>query len=355
VSGGFVNVDDFEAAARERLHPGAHDYIAGGAGDEHTLRENRAAFQRWELRPRVLVDISSVSTATTVLGTEVALPVLVAPTAFQQLANAEGELATARGAAAAGTIMCLSTLSSASPAELAAAAPGAPQWFQLYWSRDRGFTQGLVEAASASGFSALVLTVDLPVAGRRERDVRAAFRLPVDLPLPNIPQELRGDDFHTALHAVVDDTLTWRDLEWLRSICSLPLVVKGILTSEDALLAAEHGAAAVVVSNHGGRQLDGVPPTLDVLPEVVEAVGERVEVLLDGGIRRGIDVLKALALGARATLSGRSVLWGLAAGGEEGVTSVLELLRRELELGLKLLGCPSPNDVTRGHVRRATL
>jgi len=271
------------------------------------------------------------------------------------LADPEGELATARGAAAAGTVMSLSTLSSVTPAELAAAAPGAPQWFQLYWSRDRGFTQGLVEAAFASGFSALVLTVDLPVAGRRERDVRAAFRLPDDLPLPNIPQELRGDDFHTALHAVVDDTLTWRDLEWLHSISSLPLVVKGILTSEDALLAAEHGAAAVVVSNHGGRQLDGVPPTLDVLPEVVEAVGERVEVLLDGGIRRGIDVLKALALGARATLSGRSVLWGLAAGGEEGVTRVLEVLRREIELGLKLLGCPSPADVTRSHVRRATL
>ena len=351
----MINVADFEAAARERLDPGVYDYIAGGAGDEHTLRENRAAFERWELRPRVLVDISVVSTATTVLGTEVALPVLVAPTAFQRLADPEGELATARAAAAAGTIMCLSTLSSATPAELAAAAPEAPKWFQLYWSRDRGFTQELVEAAVDSGFTALVLTVDLPVAGRRERDMRAAFTLPADLPLPNIPEELRGDDFHSALHAVVDDTLTWRDLEWLRSICSLPLVVKGILTAEDALLAAEHGATAVVVSNHGGRQLDGVPPTLDVLPEVVEAIGERVEVLLDGGIRRGIDVLKALALGARATLSGRSVLWGLAAGGEEGATRVLELLRREVELGLKLLGCPSPADVTPSHVRRSSL
>jgi 4-hydroxymandelate oxidase len=350
-----INVADFEAAARERLDPGVYDYIAGGAGDEHTLRENRAAFERWELRPRVLVDISGVSTATTVLGTEVALPVLVAPTAFQRLADPEGELATARAAAVAGTIMSLSTLSSVTPAELAAAAPDAPKWFQLYWSRDRGFTQELVETAADSGFTALVLTVDLPVAGRRELDARAAFTLPDDLPLPNIPEELRGDDFHSALHAVVDDTLTWRDLEWLRSICSLPLVVKGILTSEDALLAAEHGATAVVVSNHGGRQLDGVPPTLDVLPEVVEAVGERVEVLLDGGIRRGIDVLKALALGARATLSGRSVLWGLAAGGEEGATRVLELLRREVELGLKLLGCPSPADVTPGHVRRSSL
>jgi isopentenyl diphosphate isomerase/L-lactate dehydrogenase-like FMN-dependent dehydrogenase len=350
-----INVDDFEAAARERLEPGAYGYIAGGAGDEHTLRRNRAAFEGWELRPRVLVDISAVSTRTTVLGTEVALPVLVAPTAFQRLAHPDGETATARAAAAAGTVMTLATLSSVTPAELSAAAPGAPQWFQLYWSRDRGFTQGLVEAAAESGFGALVLTVDLPVPGRRERDLRAAYRLPGDLPLPNVPEELRGDDFHTALHAVVDDTLTWRDLEWLRSFCSLPLVVKGILTAEDALLAVEHGAAAVVVSNHGGRQLDGVPASLDALPEVVEAVGERVEVLLDGGIRRGIDVLRALALGARATLSGRSVLWGLAAGGEEGAAQVLELLRREIELGLKLLGCASPAEVTSGHVRRAGL
>jgi len=350
-----INVADFEAAARERLDPAAYGYIAGGAGDEHTLRENRAAFERWELRPRVLVDVGTISTRTTVLGTEVALPVLVAPTAFQRLADPDGELATARAAAAAGTIMTLSTLSSVTPAELAEAAPGAPRWFQLYWSRDRGFTQELVEAATDSGYGALVLTVDLPVPGRRERDVRARFALPADLPLPNLPQELRGADVPTALHAVVDDTLTWRDLEWLRSVCSLPLVVKGILTSEDALLAVEHGAAAVVVSNHGGRQLDGVPPTLDVLPEIVEAVGERAEVLLDGGIRRGVDVLKALALGARATLSGRAVLWGLAAGGEEGAARVLELLRAEVELGLKLLGCPSPAEVTRAHVRRPTL
>jgi isopentenyl diphosphate isomerase/L-lactate dehydrogenase-like FMN-dependent dehydrogenase len=351
----LVNVDDFAEAARERMEPGAYGYVAGGAGDERTLRGNAAAFERWELRPRVLVDVGSVTTATTVLGTEVALPVLVAPTAFQRLCDPEGELATARAAAGAGTVMTLSTLSSVTPAELAAAAPGAPQWFQLYWSRDRGFTQELVAGAAEAGFSALMLTVDLPVAGRRERDVRAAFALPDDLPLPNLPQELRRENFHQALHAVVDDTLTWRDLEWLRSVCSLPIVIKGILTAEDALLAAEHGASAVVVSNHGGRQLDGVPATLDVLPEVVEAVGERLEVLVDGGIRRGTDVLKALALGARATLSGRAVLYGLAAQGEQGAARVLELLRRELELGLKLLGCPTPADVTGAHVRRAHL
>jgi isopentenyl diphosphate isomerase/L-lactate dehydrogenase-like FMN-dependent dehydrogenase len=351
----LVNVDDFAEAARERMEPGAYGYVAGGAGDERTLRGNAAAFERWELRPRVLVDVGSVTTATTVLGTELALPVLVAPTAFQRLCDPEGELATARAAAGAGTVMTLSTLSSVTPAELAAAAPGAPQWFQLYWSRDRDFTQELVAGAAEAGFSALMLTVDLPVAGRRERDVRAAFALPDDLPLPNLPQELRRENFHQALHAVVDDTLTWRDLEWLRSVCSLPIVIKGILTAEDGLLAAEHGASAVVVSNHGGRQLDGVPATLDVLPEVVEAVGERVEVLVDGGIRRGTDVLIALALGARATLSGRAVLYGLAAQGEHGATRVLELLRGELELGLKLLGCPTPADVTGAHVRRAHL
>jgi isopentenyl diphosphate isomerase/L-lactate dehydrogenase-like FMN-dependent dehydrogenase len=348
-----INIADFEEAARERLDPGAYGYFAGGAGDEHTLRENVAAFARWELRPRVLVDVSEVSTAATVLGTELSMPLIVAPTAFQRLADPEGELATARATAAAGTVMCLSTLSSVSPAELAAAAPGAPEWFQLYWSQDRGFTGELVAAAAEAGFRALVLTVDFPVAGHRERDLRAAFALPDDLPLPNLPVLLERQDFHRELAAIVDPSLTWRDLEWLRSACDLPLVVKGVLTAEDALLAAEHGAAAVVVSNHGGRQLDGVPASLDVLPEVVDAVGERVEVLLDGGIRRGTDVLKALALGARATLAGRAVVWGLAAAGEEGVADVLALLRREIEVGLKLLGCGTPAEVTEAHVRRA--
>ncbi len=351
----LVNVDDYAEAARQRLDPGPYGYVVGGAGDEHTLRANTAAYGKWELRPRVLVDVGSVSTATTVLGTEVALPLLVAPTAFQRLCHPDGELALARAAARAGTVTTLSTLASVTPAELAAAAPGGPKWFQLYWSRDRGFTQELVQAAAEAGFTALMLTVDLPVAGRRERDARAGFVLPDDLPLPNIPLSLRRDDFHSALGAVVDDTLTWRDLEWLRSVCPLPLAVKGILTGEDALLAAEHGADAVVVSNHGGRQLDGVPASLDALPEVVEAIGGRVEVLVDGGIRRGTDVLKALALGAKAVLSGRAVLWGLAAEGEDGAARVLELLRRELETGLKLLGCTSPAEVTRAHVQRASL
>ena len=348
-----INVDDFEEAARARLDPGAYGYMAGGAGDERTLRANAAAFEGWQLRPRVLVDVDQVSTATTVIGTEVSMPLLVAPTAFQRLADPDGELAMARAAATAGTVMTLSTLSSVTPRELAAAAPGAAQWFQLYWSRDRAFTKELVACAAEAGHRAILLTVDFPVAGRRERDARASFALPQDLPLPNIPVTLRREDFHTALGSVVDATLTWRDLEWLRSCSPLPVVVKGILTAEDALLAAEHGAEGVVVSNHGGRQLDGVPATLDVLPEVVEAVGERIEVLFDGGIRRGTDVLKSLALGARAAMSGRAVLWGLAAGGEEGARQVLALLRTEIEVGLKLLGCTSPPEVGRVHVRRA--
>ena len=347
----LLNVRDYEREAARVLDAGAFGYFAGGAGDEVTLRDNIEAFSRWQLRPRVLVDAGEVTTATTVLGREVSMPVLVAPIAFQRLAHAEAEVATARAAADRGTVMCQSTLASVTPAELATAAPDAHLWFQLYWSRDRAFTADLLAGVVEAGFEAVVFTVDFPVAGRRERDVRGAFALPTDLSLPNIPDPLARQDFHADLGKIVDATLTWRDLEWLRETCPLPLLLKGILTAEDALLAAEHGAAGVVVSNHGGRQLDGVPAALDALPEVVEAVGEGVEVLLDGGVRRGTDVVKALALGARALLVGRPVIWGLAVGGEPGVREVLELLRRELELGLTLLGCRSPADVTRAHVK----
>jgi isopentenyl diphosphate isomerase/L-lactate dehydrogenase-like FMN-dependent dehydrogenase len=345
-----VNVRDYERLAEERLDPGAFGYFAGGAGDEHTVRENLAAFERWHLRPRVLADVGSVTTTTTVLGKDVSMPVLVAPTALQRLAHADGDAATARAAAAAGTVFCLSTVASASPAEISEAAPGGRHWFQLYWSRDRGFTEGLLARVVDAGFDALVLTVDFPAAGRRERDIRTAFRLPADLPLPNVSKHLGTGDFHAALGEIVDPRLTWRDLEWLRSVCALPLLLKGILTSEDALLAVEHGAAGIVVSNHGGRQLDGVQASLDALPEVVEAVGDRAEILIDGGVRRGTDVVKALALGARAVLVGRPVLWGLAVAGEDGVRRVLELLGTEVALALQLLGCASPAGVGRSHV-----
>ena len=334
-----INVWDYERLAEEKLDANALAYFAGGAGDEITLRENVAAFERLKLRPRTLVDVGSVSTATTVLGAEVALPILIAPLALQRMAHPDGELATARAAAAARTIMCLSSAATARPAEMAAAAPEAQRWFQVYVFADRAITTDLVDEACASGYSALVFTVDTPFLGRRERDIRIDFEIPEGI---TPVSDIFGHGFDTAL--------SWRDLEWLAGY-GVPVVVKGILTAEDARLACEHGAAAVVVSNHGGRQLDGVPASIEALPEVVDAVDGRAEVLLDGGVRRGTDVLKALALGARAVLIGRAMVWALAADGEAGVTHVLELLRAEVELGLALLGCSSPQDVTRAHAR----
>ena len=341
--------------AEERLDPGAFGYVAGGANDEWTLRQNRAAFERWILRPRMLVDVSRVTTATTVLGTESSMPLFVAPTAFQRTVHPDGELAMARAAAGAGTVMCLSTFATATIEEVAEAAPRAPRWFQLYWSSDRGFVRDVVERAEAAGFTAVIVTVDLPRLGRREQDLRTGFVVPEELPVPafvalaEASRAVSPEDISWA----VDDTLTWGDLEWLRSVTSLPVLVKGVLTAEDAVLAAEAGVDGVVVSNHGGRQLDGVAATLDALPEVVEAAGDRLVVLMDGGIRRGADVVKALALGAQAVLAGRPPLWGLGAGGADGAQSVLELLRDELELALALCGCTSPAEVSRAHVARA--
>jgi isopentenyl diphosphate isomerase/L-lactate dehydrogenase-like FMN-dependent dehydrogenase len=344
-------VADFERLAQERLDPGAFGYYAGGAGDELALAGNVEAWRRLRLRPRVLVDVSAVSTATTVLGTAVSMPLLVAPTAIQRLAHADGEPATARAAAAAGTLLCLSTLATATPADVASAAPGAPRWFQLYVFRDRGVTRALVEQAVAHGFGAIVLTVDAPRLGRRERDFRTGFRVPAEIVVPSMaalgpwagatPLELLG---------AIDPGLSWRDLDELRALSPLPLVLKGIQTAEDAELACEHGVDAIVVSNHGGRQLDAVAPTAKLLPEIVDAVGGRVEVYVDGGIRRGTDVVKALALGARAVLVGRPVLWGLACDCEAGALRVLELLRDEIELALALVGCAGPEAVTPAHL-----
>src|SRR4051794_12131891 len=315
----------------------AWEYFRGGAGDETTLRENRAAFDRLKLQPRVLVDVTTVDTSTTVLGTPVAAPVLVAPVALQKLAHPDGEAATARAAAAAGTIMVLSTSATMRPAPVAAAADGAPQWFQIYVFRDRGVTQALIDEACASGYSALVLTVDVPILGRREGAVRSGFHVPDEL-------EVAGDIFDD-----IDPSVSWRDVEWI-SGHGVPVVLKGVLTREDARLGVEHGAAAIVVSNHGGRQLDGVPASIDALQRVAEAVAGRAEVLLDSGIRRGVDVLRARALGAQAVLVGRPVVYALAVAGEGGVAHVLQLLREEVELGLRLLGCTSVAEVSREHV-----
>ena len=351
----LVNVADYHRAARERLDEGVYGYYAGGAGDERTLADNEAAFSRWSLRPRVMVDVSEVSAATTVLGTPVSMPVLVAPTALQRLADPAGEPGMARAAAAAGTIFTLSTLATSRPSEVAEQAPSAPRWFQVYLLRDRAVTRALVEEAAEHGFEALVLTVDAPRAGRRERDLRTGFAVPADVDMPAIRAAVGAPTCPTPVEffSLVDATATWDALEELATEAGLPVIVKGIQTAEDAELACAHGAAGVVVSNHGGRQLDGVPATLDILPEVVEAVAGRVEVLLDGGVRRGSDVLRALALGARAVLVGRAPLWGLAAEGEAGALAVLELLRSEVELGLLLLGCRGPAEVSRAHVERA--
>jgi isopentenyl diphosphate isomerase/L-lactate dehydrogenase-like FMN-dependent dehydrogenase len=280
------------------------------------------------------------------------MPVLVAPTALQRMAHPDGEPGMARAAAAAGTIMTLSTLATATPAEVAAAAPGAPRWFQVYVLRDRGVTRALVDQAVDAGFGALVLTVDAPRAGRRERDLRTGFAVPsgVDMPAVTAACGTSAGVTPERFFTLVDPTLTWADLERLVADSPLPVLVKGVQTGEDAALAAEHGAAGVIVSNHGGRQLDGVAAAIDLLPEVVEEVGGRLEVLVDGGVRRGTDVLVALALGARAVLVGRPALWGLAAGGEAGARRVLELLRAELERDLTLLGCLAPGDVGRRHV-----
>ncbi|MBA2462029.1 MAG: alpha-hydroxy-acid oxidizing protein, partial [Actinobacteria bacterium] len=306
--------------------------------------------------PRVLVDVGETTAATTVLGTDVSMPLLVAPTAIQRMAHPDGERGTARAAAAAGTIMCLSTLATATPAEVAVAAPGGHRWFQLYVFRDRGVTRALIDQAVEAGFEAIVLTVDAPRLGRRERDLRTAFRIPADIVVPSFAAAAGGWEGATPLEilSLIDPTLSWHDLEQLASDSPLPVVVKGVQTGEDASLACEHGAAALVVSNHGGRQLDDVTATIDLLPEVSDAVAGRVQVLMDGGVRRGTDVVKALALGARAVLAGRAILWGLAAGGEEGARAVLELLRNEIELALALVGCPSPDAVKPAHVTGAS-
>jgi 4-hydroxymandelate oxidase len=357
-----VNIFELEAMAREKLAREAYDYYASGAQDEVTLRENRAAYDRLTLAYRVLVDVSRREMGTTVLGQPVAMPIVVAPTAFHRMACPEGELATARAAGAAGTVMILSTLSNTRVEEVVAATPG-PVWFQLYVYRDRKATEGLVRRAEAAGCRALVLTVDAPFLGRRERDVRNRFSLPPGLTVANmlpegygeVPQATADSGLAVYFASLLNPAMTWQDLAWLRSITELPVVVKGIIRPDDALRAADAGVAGIVVSNHGGRQLDTAPATIDVLPEVADALksrGHGTEVLVDGGVRRGTDVLKALALGARAVLVGRPVLWGLAANGEAGAAWVLRHLREELDLAMALAGAPTLADITRDLVRR---
>lgn len=355
-----VNVMEYRPRAEERLPPGAWGYLASGAEDESTLAENRAAFGRIRFRPRVLRDVSDVELATTVLGQDVAFPILAAPAGFQGLFHPQAEVATARAAADVGALMVLSTLSSRSMEEVAAAG-GERRWFQLYAHRDREVTSVLVRRAEEAGYRALCLTVDTPRLGRRDTDVRNRLEITPEAMPANFEGlvETAGEtDAASAVAGLADElldpSLDWEDLSWLVDLTDLPVAVKGVAAPEDAARAVDAGAEAVIVSNHGGRQLDDTVASVEALEGVVEAVEGEAEVLLDGGIRRGRDVAKALALGARAVLVGRPYLWGLAAEGEEGVRHVFAMLRDELEGACALLGCPSADSIPRDRVEWRT-
>ena len=338
-----INVFDYEILAQARMEPAAWNYYQSGSDDEVTLRANRKAFERIRLRPHMLVDVRKCDTRTTVLGTPVSMPILIAPTAFHCLAHPQGECATAWAAARAGVLMVASTSSTRSLEDIAKEANGAkgPLWFQLY-IHDRKTAEELVRRAVAAGYRALVITVDSPRWGHKEQAIRSGFGLPPHLHKANfIDEDATREDVY----------ITWESLAWLRSMTSLPVVLKGILTAEDAILAVKHGVDGIIVSNHGGRQLDSVSASIEALPEVVEAVDGYCEVYLDGGIRRGTDILKALALGARAVLVGRPILWGLAANGAGGAGHVLELLRAELELAMRLSGRPTLDSIDRSLVK----
>ena len=348
---GIVRLADFEGPARERLHPAAWSYYAGGAWDEHTLGDTLDAWSHYRLRPRVLVDVEELDLRTTVLGREVAMPLGIAPAALHGLAHADGECATARAAAGAGVLQVVSTVGSRSIEEVAAAAPGGPRWFQLYVQRDRGLSRDLVQRAEAAGYEAIALTVDLPVLGYRDDILRIEFDPGPDA-YGNIPHRTAWASELDELLDMRSVGLTWDELATVRSWSSLPLVLKGILTAEDATLAVEHGAAAVWVSNHGGRQLDRVAAPIDVLAEIVDAVDGRAEVYLDGGIRRGPDVAIALARGARAVFTARPFLYALACSGEAGVTRALAIMHDELARTFALLGVRTPAEITTGHAER---
>lgn len=355
---GFLNLAELEAEARGRLPASVFDYYCGGANDEVTLRENRAAYERLTLHPHVLRGGDSCDTTVTVLGHKLRIPVLVPPLAFQCLAHPEGELAAVRATGSAGSIYILSTLSTTSIEDVVLAASG-PVWFQLYVYRDRAITASLVQRAESAGCSAIVLTVTAPRMGRRERDIRNSFKLPPGLKARNLtggeyerlPDKPGESGLKSYFESLIDPTVSWADVAWLRSITKLPVLIKGIVRPDDAVRAVEAGAAGFIVSNHGARQLDTAPATISVLASVAGAVAGRAEVLVDGGIRRGTDIVKAIALGARAVLVGRPVLWGLASDGELGVSAVLGMLGEELELAMALCGCNSLAEITSDLVR----
>ena len=351
----MINLQDIESAAMARLTRPAFDYYFGGARDERALRRNRKAFEEYVLHYRVLAGIEQVDLSTEVLGNRVSMPIAAAPTAFHGMAHPEGEVASVRAVGAEGGLFILSTLSNR-PLEEVLGAASAPVFFQLYVYKDRGVTLELVRRAEAAGAKAVVVTVDLPVHGGRERDMRNRFTLPQGLTVGNL-QGCAGDTLGDGgllsyVQAQLNPSFSWKDLAWLQAQTRLPIAVKGVVRPDDALRAADQGVRAVVVSNHGGRQLDQSPATLHCVSAIRQALPDEVEVWMDGGVRRGGDVLTALCLGANLVLIGRPVLWGLAAAGEEGVGLVFQQLRHELEEAMHLVGLERPCDAERSLVER---
>uniref|UniRef100_A0A1D1Z369 (S)-2-hydroxy-acid oxidase n=1 Tax=Anthurium amnicola TaxID=1678845 RepID=A0A1D1Z369_9ARAE len=349
-----VNVNEFEKLARQALPKMYYDYFSGGAEDQFTLRENIEAFRRITFQPRILVDVSNINMSTTILGYKISAPIMIAPTGMQQLAHPEGEVATARAAAACNTIMVLSFSSNCTIEEVAASCD-AVRFYQLYVYKRRDISAKLVERAERHGYKAIVLTGDTPKLGRREADIKNKLVMPR---LKNLEGLLSveidakgGSNLQAFASELHDASLSWKDIAWLKSITNLPIFIKGVLTANDARKAVEAGLAGVIVSNHGARQLDYAPAAISVLEEVVKAVAGQVPVLFDGGVRRGTDVFKALALGAKAVMIGRPVIYGLAAKGEYGARRVIEMLKDELELTMALTGCPTVEAISRNRIR----
>ncbi len=342
-----LNLDDFEPLARERLDAPIYDYYAGGADDEVTVRANREAFRALELRYRVLVDVSHRDTSTTVFDTTLPSPVILAPTALHAMAHPDGERATARAAATTGTLLTLSSISSTSLEEVAGAAAGAPRWFQLYHFSDRAKSEEIIDRAARAGYGAIVLTVDAPRLGRRERDLRHPFALPEGVQAVHFQVDPRTVGEDSPLASFIDQpSINWADLAWIKAAAApLPVLLKGVVRADDAKRALDEGVEGLWVSNHGGRQLDTSITTARALPEIVGVADGRVPIIVDGGIRRGTDVLKGLALGADLVAIGRPQLWGLAVGGEQGVRRVIELLNEELALAMALAGCTSIDEI----------
>ncbi|CAL5202160.1 unnamed protein product [Lathyrus oleraceus] len=352
----ITNVNEFEAIAKQKLPKMVYDYYASGAEDQWTLKENQNAFSRILFRPRILMDVSKIDLKTNVLGFGVSMPIMVAPSGMQKMAHPEGEYATARAASAAGTIMTLSSMANSSVEEVASSGDGI-RFFQLYVVKDRNVAAQLVRRAESAGFKAIVLTVDTPILGRREADIKNRFTMPPHLVLKNFEglnlgklDKTNDSGLASYVASQIDRSLSWKDVKWLQSITSLPILVKGVLTAEDTKLAIQAGVAGIIVSNHGARQLDYVPATIMALEEVVKAAAGKFPVFLDGGVRRGTDVFKALALGASGVFIGRPVVFSLAADGEAGVRKMLQILRDEFELTMALCGCHSLKEITRDHV-----